>query len=165
MTRFLARFLTGFLARFLTWFLARILTRVFGEGKNLKYSVQCTVLLGRKNTLYSTTWTEKTYNTVFFTKKCLLFLVVVSKARLRTILTGLFADFPVVFGQVVGVFFGQIFEQIFGQVFHQISGQGFDQGLNPVLGRGKIINTVYSSTRPKEKALKTKEKTSKIPNP
>ena len=35
---------------------------------------------------------------------------------------------------------------MFGQVFDQIFGQGFDQGL----GEGNL-NTVYSTTRPKEK--------------
>ena len=45
--------------------------------------------------------------------------------------------------------FGQAFVQMFGQVFDQIFGQGFDQGL----GEGKNINTMYSTTRPKEKKL------------
>ena len=39
-----------FLARFLTRFLARFLTRVFGQGF-LGQKMQCTVLLGRRNTV------------------------------------------------------------------------------------------------------------------
>ena len=43
-----------FLARFLTRFLAGVLTKVFDP------QIQCAVLLGRRNTVYSTTRTEKT---------------------------------------------------------------------------------------------------------
>ena len=40
---------------------------------------------------------------------------------------------------------------IVGKGFDDIFGQGFDQGLG---GRGKTMNTVYSTTRPKEKAIR-----------
>ena len=50
---------------------------------------------------------------------------------------------------VSGGIFGQIFDQIFGQVFGRV--------LTRVCERGKTINAVYSTTRPKEKALKPKE--------
>ena len=43
---------------------------------------------------------------------------------------------------------------MFGQVFDKIFGQGFDQGLGELAGTGKTINTVYSTTRPKEHTLK-----------
>ena len=44
--------------------------------------------------------------------------------------------------------------QNFGKVFDQIFGQGFDQGF----GEGKQINTVYKTTRPKEKPTKSNQK-------
>ena len=53
-----------------------------------------------------------------------------------------------------------LFYQIFGQAFDHIFGQDFPQGF----AEGKTINTVYSTTRPKENDLKPK-KTSKTSDP
>ena len=59
----------------------------------------------------------------------------------------------------------QVFGQVFGQVFDQMFGQGFDQGFG---GGEKTINTMYSTTRPKENPLKTirqRQNTSKAITP
>ena len=40
---------------------------------------------------------------------------------------------------------------------NQIFGQIFDQGVDQGLGEGKSINTVHSTTRPKEKPFKYKK--------
>ena len=61
-----------------------------------------------------------------------------------------------------------MFDQIVDQVFGNVFGQGFDQGFGGE--NKKHINTVYSTTRPKEKPVKTKKrantpKTLKPPRP
>ena len=58
---FLARFWPRFLARLLTRFSAGVLTRFWPP------KIQCAVLLGRRNTVYSSTGTEKYSITIPFT--------------------------------------------------------------------------------------------------